>query len=72
VFARGEISRRRLPLETCVLNGKARRPIRLPRCEIVNTTDWDEVIWKDCRFYLSPGEVFNVSRGGLPPARAGK
>ena len=44
-------------MENCVLNGKARRPIRLPRCEIVNTTDWNEVIWKDCRFYLSPGEV---------------
>ena len=44
-------------MENCVLNGKAKRPIRLPRCEIVNTTDWNEAIWKDCRFYLSKGEV---------------
>jgi hypothetical protein len=44
-------------MENCVLNGKARRPIGLPRCEIINTTDWNEVTWKDCRFYLSPGEV---------------
>jgi hypothetical protein len=44
-------------MENCVLNGKARRPIRLPRCEIVNTTDWTKAAWKDCRFYLSKGEV---------------
>jgi len=44
-------------MENCVLNGKAKRPIGLPRCEIINTTDWNEVTWKGCRFYLSPGEV---------------
>jgi hypothetical protein len=44
-------------IENCVLNGKAKRPIRLPRCEIINTTDWNEVMWRNCRFYLSPGEV---------------
>jgi len=44
-------------MENCVLNGKSKRPIGLPRCEIVNTTDWTECTWKDCRFYLSPGEV---------------
>ena len=44
-------------MENCVLNGKAKRPIGLPRCEIVNTTDWTEATWKNCRFYLSPGEV---------------
>jgi len=44
-------------MEKCVLNGKAKRPIGLPRCEIVNTTDWNEVAWKNCRFYLSAGEV---------------
>jgi hypothetical protein len=44
-------------MENCVLNGKAKRPIRLPRCEIVNTTDWNEAMWKNCRFYLSKGEV---------------
>jgi hypothetical protein len=47
---------RGIRMEHCVLNGKAKRPIRLPRCEIVNTTDWTESIWKDCRFYLSKGE----------------
>lgn len=44
-------------MENCVLNGKAKRPIGLPRCEIVNTTDWTEVTWQKCRFYLSKGEV---------------
>ncbi|MBL7223215.1 MAG: discoidin domain-containing protein [Candidatus Brocadiae bacterium] len=44
-------------MENCVLNGKSTRPIGLPRCEILNTTDWNEVTWKKCRFYLSPGEV---------------
>jgi hypothetical protein len=45
-------------MENCVLNGKAKRPMRgLPRCEILNTTDWNEATWKNCRFYLSPGEV---------------
>ncbi len=44
-------------MENCVLNGKAKRPIGLPRCEIINTTDWNQVTWKKCRFYLSEGEV---------------
>jgi len=44
-------------MENCVLNGKSKRPIGLPRCEIINTTDWNEVTWKECRFYLSKGEV---------------
>jgi hypothetical protein len=44
-------------MENCVLNGKAKRPIRLPRCEIINTADSNEVMWKKCRFYLSPGEA---------------
>jgi len=44
-------------MENCVLNGKSKRPIGLPRCEIVNTTDWNEATWKNCRFYLARGEV---------------
>ena len=44
-------------MENCVLNGKSKRPIGLPRCEIINTTDWTESTWKKCRFYLSPGET---------------
>ncbi len=44
-------------MDNCVLNGKAKRPIGLPRCEIINTTDWTEVTWKKCRFYLSKGEA---------------
>jgi len=48
---------RGIRMENCVLNGKSKRPIGLPRCEIINTTDWNEVTWKKCRFYLSKGEV---------------
>ncbi len=48
---------RGIRMENCVLNGKAKRPIGLPRCEIINTTDWNEVTWRKCRFYLSKGEV---------------
>jgi len=45
-------------MENCVLNGKAKRPMRgMPRCEIINTTDWNETTWKNCRFYLAKGEV---------------
>jgi len=44
-------------IEHCVFNGKSKRPIGLPRCEILNTTDWNEVTWKNCRFYLAQGEV---------------
>ncbi len=44
-------------IENCVINGKSKRPIGLPRCAIVNTTDWTEVTWTNCRFYLSPGEA---------------
>lgn len=43
-------------MENCVLNGKAKRPIGLPRCEIINTTDWNETTWQGCRFYLARGE----------------
>ena len=56
-YASGPEPEKEIRMENCVLNGKAKRPIRLPRCEIVNTTDWNEVIWKNCRFYLSKGEV---------------
>jgi hypothetical protein len=44
-------------MENCVLNSKSKRPIRLPRCAIVNTTDWNDSTWTKCRFYLSPGEA---------------
>jgi len=44
-------------MENCVINGKSKRPIGLPRCAIVNTTDWTEATWTKCRFYLSPGEA---------------
>jgi len=56
-YASGPEPEKNILMENCVLNGKAKRPIRLPRCEIVNTTDWNEVLWKNCRFYLSKGEV---------------
>jgi len=49
-------------MEKCVLNGKSKRPIGLPRCEIVSTTGWnDNFKWKNCRFYLSPGEKLLVT-----------
>ena len=44
-------------MENCVINGKSKRPIGLPRCAIVNTTDWNESTWTNCRFYLSKGEA---------------
>ena len=44
-------------MENCVINGKSKRPIGLPRCAILNTTDWTEVTWTKCTFYLSPGEA---------------
>ena len=44
-------------MENCVLNGKSARPIGLPRCEIVNTTDWTDVTWTNCRYYLAKGSV---------------
>jgi hypothetical protein len=44
-------------MENCVLNGKSKRPIGLPRCEIVNTTDWTVVTWKKTRFYISKGST---------------
>ena len=44
-------------MENCVINGKSKRPIGMPRCAIVNTTDWNESSWKNCRFYLSKGEA---------------
>ena len=43
-------------MENCVINGKSKRPIGLPRCAILNTTDWNESTWRKCRFYISPGE----------------
>jgi hypothetical protein len=44
-------------MENCVLNGKARRPPRgTGKVAILNTTDFNEATWKNCRFYLSPGE----------------
>ena len=48
---------KRIVMESCVINGKSKRPIGLPRCAIVNTTDWNESTWKKCRFYLSHGEA---------------
>jgi len=34
-------------MENCVINGKSKRPIRLPKCAIVSTTGWnDNYKWK--------------------------
>lgn len=56
-YASGPEPEKDILMENCVLNGKSKRPKGLPRCEIVNTTDWNEVTWTKCRFYLSPGEA---------------
>ena len=57
-YASGPEAHKKLLIETCVLNGKCKRPIRPNnRCEIFNTTDWNEVLWKDCRFYVSKGNA---------------
>ncbi len=48
---------KKILIENCVLNGKAKRPPRgTGKSEIFNTTDHNESTWKKCRFYLSPGE----------------
>ena len=47
----------KIVMENCLINAKSKRPIGLPRCAIVNTTDWTEATWSNCRFYLSKGEA---------------
>ncbi|MSQ95936.1 MAG: hypothetical protein EXR98_15470 [Gemmataceae bacterium] len=57
-YASGPEAHKDLLFENCVLNGKCKRPIRPNnRCEIFNTTDWNDVKWKDCRFYVSKGNA---------------
>jgi len=52
-------------MENCVINGKSKRPIGLPRCAIVSTTGWnDNFAWKNCRFYLSHGEKLLATMDG--------
>jgi len=58
VYASDPHPNKGIRMERCVLNGKAMRPMRgVPRCVIWNTTDWNEVTWTNCRFYLSKGEI---------------
>ncbi len=57
-YASGPEAHKDLLMENCVLNGKCKRPIRPNnRCEIFNTTDWNEAKWKDCRFYVTKGNA---------------
>ncbi|MCE9545287.1 MAG: discoidin domain-containing protein [Planctomycetia bacterium] len=56
-YASGPQPNTEVLMENCVLNGKSIRPIGLPRCEIINTTDWNAATWSKCRVYLSKGEV---------------
>ncbi len=45
-------------MENCIINGKSKRPLQPKvKAAILNTTDWTEATWKNCRFYLSIGEV---------------
>lgn len=44
-------------MENCIINAKSKRPLNpRVRAAIINTTDWTEATWKNCRFYLSKGE----------------
>jgi sulfatase modifying factor 1 len=56
-YASGPEPERDIQFENCVFNGKAARAgeNRMPRVEIINTTDLNEVTWKKCQFYLAPG-----------------
>ena len=58
-YASGPEPEMDIHIENCVLNGKATRTFanRTPKAEIMTTTNWNEVTWKDCRFYLSKGEI---------------
>lgn len=58
-YASGPEPEKDIHMETCVINAKASRhnENRMPKSAIINTTDWNEVTWKDCRFYLSKGEI---------------
>ena len=46
-----------IKMDYCLINGKSKRPIRLGKGAIINTTDHTQASWNHCRFYLSPGEV---------------
>ncbi len=49
---------RGIVMENCVINGKSKRPLQPKvKAAILNTTDWTEATWKNCRFYLAIGEV---------------
>ncbi|MEI6234380.1 MAG: discoidin domain-containing protein [Planctomycetota bacterium] len=58
-YASGPEPEKDIHMENCVINAKASRhnENRMPKSAIINTTDWNEVTWKDCRFYLSKGEI---------------
>lgn len=60
-------------LENCVLNGKAMRVKEngYPKAEILNTTDHNQVEWKNCRFYLSPGEQLYVTQEKIADKKEG-
>lgn len=55
-YASGPEPQRDIRMENCVFNGKAGRAgeNRMPKVEIINTTDLNEVTWAKCRFYLAP------------------
>jgi hypothetical protein len=48
---------KKISMQNCLINGKSKRPIRIGRAAIFNTTDHTEATWTQCRFYLSPGEA---------------
>ena len=65
--ASGTTPNRDILMENCVLNGKAMRVSenKFPKVEIHNVRGKSRVHWKNCRFYLSPGESLTDDRTGL-------
>ncbi len=65
--ASGHVEHRDIVMDNCVLNGKAMRVAenKYPNTEIFNCSVKNQIEWKNCRFYLSPGEKLFVT-GGAP------
>ena len=64
--ASGRTPNRDILMENCVLNGKTMRVSenKYPKVEIMNVRGKSQVHWKNCRFYLSPGErLYDIGTG---------
>ena len=65
--ASGHTPHRENIIENCVLNGKSLRVAenRFPKVAIHNASDKNQIEWRNCRFYLSPGERLTNQRGAM-------